>query len=148
MDPFSKKLLKELEEMQQQTGRMLRNMSLGRMMPMESGNWKPPVDIYEAEQEIYVYFDLAGVDGDSLNVLVDEHQLLVNGRRQLPGHESIACIHQLEIELGNFERTVSLPSVVDANHVLSAYSNGILVVTLPKRQQKGKVNIKITPGVE
>lgn len=148
MDPFSKKVLKELEEMQQQTGRMLRNMSLCRMMPMESGNWKPPVDIYEAEREIYVYFDLAGVDGDSLNVVVDEHQLRVNGSRQLPSQKSIACIHQLEIELGNFERTISLPSVVDVNNVLSIYSDGILVVTLPKRQQKGKLNIKIAPGVE
>ena len=32
MDPLSRKLLKELEEMQERTGRMLRNMSMARMM--------------------------------------------------------------------------------------------------------------------
>lgn len=146
MDPLSKKLFKELEHMQQQTGRMLRNMSIARMMPMESGNWQPPVDIYEAEDEIYVYVDLAGVDSDKLQVTVDEHQLLVAGKRRLPSQKSIACIHQLEIELGQFQRNVSLPAVVDVAKVKSEYLNGILVVTLPKKKKKGKVQIRITPG--
>ncbi len=41
MDPFSKKLLEELEQMQQ-TGRILRSMSLTRMMPLESGAGSRP----------------------------------------------------------------------------------------------------------
>ncbi len=146
MDTFSKKLFKELEEMQQQTGRMLRSMSISRMMPMETAVWQPPVDIYEAEHETYVYADLAGVDPDLLEVIVDDQKLLIKGKRQLPKQKSIACIHQLEIELGGFERSVSLPSAVDFEQVSSVYSNGILVVTLPKRKQPGKVNIEITSG--
>ncbi len=146
MDPFSKKILKELEQMQQQTGRMLRNMSISRMMPMESGSWQPPVDIYEAENEVYVYVDIAGVEQDDLDVSVDEHRLKISGSRQLPTQKSIACIHQLEIELGAFERVISLPSVIDVDKVDSRYIHGILVVTLPKRQKKGKVKIRITPG--
>lgn len=146
MDPFSKKLFKELEQMQQQTGRMLRSMSLSRMMPMDPGNWQPPVDIYEAEQEIYVYVDLAGAERETLQVTVDEQRLLISGRRQLPAQKSIACIHQLEIELGDFRRTVVLPSRVDVERADSTYTNGILVVTLPKRLKAGKVNIRINPG--
>ena len=60
--------------------------------------------------------------------------------------EAIACIHQLEIELGAFQRTVTLPAVVDVDRVQSAYSGGILAVTLPKRARKGRVTISITPG--
>ncbi|WP_028583315.1 Hsp20/alpha crystallin family protein [Desulfogranum mediterraneum] len=146
MDPFSKKLFQELEQMQQQTGRMLRSMSISRMMPMESGCWQPPVDIYEAENELYVYVDLAGVDPSQLQVTVDEQHLQISGKRQLPAQQSIACIHQLEIELGEFQRVVVLPSMVNVEAVDSTYTNGILVVTLPKRVKKGKVNIRITPG--
>jgi HSP20 family protein len=146
MDPFSKKLLEELEQMQQHTGRILRSMSLSRMMPMEADGWQPAVDIYEAENHIYVYAELAGVVGESLQVMVEGQQLRISGVRQLPPHQSIACIHQLEIELGTFQRTLTLPSAVEVEGVSSTYSNGILVVTLPKRSKQGKVTIRITPG--
>jgi HSP20 family protein len=146
MDPFSKKLLEELEQMQQHTGRILRSMSLSRMMPTGSGGWQPAVDIYEAENLIFVYAELAGVVADSLRVTVDGQQVHISGVRQLPAHQSIACIHQLEIELGGFHRSLSLPSAVEVDGVESSYVNGILVVTLPKRLRKGKVSIRITPG--
>jgi len=146
MDPFSKKLLEELEQMQQHTGRILRSMSLSRMIPVEMDGWQPAVDIYEAENSIYIYAELAGVTGDSLRVTVDGQQLRISGERQLPPHPSIACIHQLEIELGDFQRTLPLPSAVEVEGVESTYINGILMVTLPKRTRKGKVKIRITPG--
>lgn len=146
MDHFSKKIFQELEEMQQQTGRMLRNMSLARMVPMGDRCWQPPVDIYEAESEIYLYFDLAGVGRSDFEVVVGEHQVRVSGRRQLPAQGSIACVHQLEIELGRFERTVSLPSVVDVDRADSSYVDGILMITLPKRQRKTRVRIQVQEG--
>ena len=113
MDPFSKKLLEELEQMQQHTGRILRSMSLSRMMPLESGRWQPAVDIYEAEDTVYVYADLAGVTSENLKVTATEPQLQISGVRQLPAYQSIACIHQLEIELGGFQRIVALPTAVE-----------------------------------
>ena len=146
MDSLSRKLLKEMEEMQQRTGRMLRNMSVSRMLAMESGAWQPPMDIYESEQEYYVYADLAGVDPQSFSVVVDGHRLRVHGKRLLPPHKNIACVHQLEIELGGFDRTVNLPGTVDVDAVTSTYTNGILSITLPKRQARCRVNITIADG--
>lgn len=147
MDPFSKKLLEELEHMQHQTGRILRSMSVTRMMRLESAGWQPAMDIYEAEDWIFVYADLAGVAADSLRVTVTNQQLQVSGVRELPTPESVACIHQLEIELGAFQRAVTLPAVVDVDRVQSSYSGGILAVTLPKRAKKDRVIISITSGV-
>ena len=146
MDPFSKKMLEELEQMQQHTGRILRSMSLSRMMPLESGGWQPAVDIYEAEEKVHVYADLAGISSESLRVTATGQQLQISGVRELPKHTSIACIHQLEIELGAFQRVVPLPATVDVDRVESSYSNGILIITLPKRVRKGKVTIRINPG--
>ena len=148
MDRFSKKLVQELEATQQQTGRMLRNMSLARMVPVESGYWQPPADIYEAETEIYIYFDLAGVVLDNFEVIVGEHQVHINGIRQLPVQGTIACVHQLEIEIGRFERILSLPAVVDVDRATSSYSDGILMLTLPKRQKKSRVCIQVHGGEE
>ena len=145
MDSFSKKLLAELEEMEQ-VGRRLRNMSLARMMPYSSGSWQPQVDVYEAEEALYLYADLAGVAAESLNVTADERQIRIQGVRRLPAQSSIACVHQLEIELGTFDRTISLPASVEASRVTSVYSDGILVITLPKRKKTCKVQIRIIPG--
>jgi len=145
MDPMRRKLLKELEEMQQ-TGRMLRNMSMARLSSFDTGIWKPAVDIYESEKQYYVYFDLAGADPRSFTVVADEQRLRVHGRRKLPDHETIACVHRLEIELGVFDRSVMLPGAVDIEGVTSTYTNGILAVILPKRQSRAKVNIEITTG--
>ena len=145
MDPLRRKLLKELEEMQQ-TGRMLRNMSMVRLSSFDTGIWQPAVDIYESEKEYYVYFDLAGADSQSFTVVVHEQRLHVNGRRKLPHHKAIACVHQLEIELGMFERSVMLPGPVDMEEVTSSYTTGVLMVILPKRQSKAKVNIEIMSG--
>jgi HSP20 family protein len=130
--------------MQAQTGRMLRSMSLTRMMPFETTGYQPPVDVYQAEDEVYVYCDLAGTAPESIELLAAEHQLRISGRRQLPPQKSIACIHQLEIELGGFERTISLPTQIDVNRVQSDYSNGILTVILPSKRKKGKVKIEIS----
>ena len=148
MDSLTKKLMKELEEMQQQTGRMLRNMSLARMMSVESGQWLPAVDVYESDREYIIYCDLAGADSESLSVVVDGEQVRISGDRRLPKHESIACVHQLEIELGRFSRVVSLPGLVDVEEVRSVYVNGILSISLAKRHSRGKVNITITSGDE
>ena len=133
MAPLSKRLFREIQEMQMQTGRMLRNMSFPRMIRLESDLWQPPVDIYESDEELTVYCDLAGVTKDSLELLVEEHQMHISGRRQLPKPQAIVRIHQLEIELGPFERTVALPAIIDVEQASSSYLDGILVVSLKKR---------------
>lgn len=148
MDSLSKKLMKELENMQQQTGRMLRNMSLARMVSAETGQWHPAIDVYESDREFLVYCDLAGVDSNSFSVVVEGSRVRISGKRLLPQHESIACVHQLEIELGPFTRSVALPGMVDIDGVRSVYTNGILTIYLPKKPVRGRINILITSGEE
>ncbi|MBC8208967.1 MAG: Hsp20/alpha crystallin family protein [Desulfobulbaceae bacterium] len=141
MDPLSKKIMQELAVMQQ-SGRMLRNLSLSRMMKATA--WQPAVDIYEGDDEILLHLDLAGVDPRNISVLVDEFQVRISGRRQLLAQEEIACVHQLEIEQGAFERIVTLPVQVDGSRAESRYHQGILVLALPKRVCSGKVRITIS----
>ncbi len=145
MERYRKKLIAELEAMQE-AGRMLRNLSLARMTPMGGPNWQPPMDIYEAETAFFLIAELAGVGKDDLRVVVDEHQIRISGARELPLHQAIACVHQLEIEVGRFERTLHLPAPVDIERVSSVYRDGMLVVTLPKKTRKSRVRITVISG--
>ncbi len=147
------------------TGRMLRNMSFTRMIRVESGLWQPPVDIYESGEEVTVYCEVAGVKKESLELLVEEHQVHIRGRRLLPTPQATAvsggaasqalwmdeerpiiCIHQLEIELGPFARTVALPALIDVDRVTSSYLDGILVVSLRKKRVESQITVRIQVG--
>jgi len=128
------------------TSRMMRNMSYARMIRLDAGLWRPSVDVYESGDEIAIYCDLAGVAKDSLEVLVEEHQLHISGHRQLSMPQAIACIHQLEIEQGSFARTVEFPVLVDVDQVASTYLDGILVVSLKKKRVESQITVRIQVG--
>lgn len=127
------------------TGRILRNMSLARMVTVDPGGWQPAVDLYESGDAFILYCDLAGADRQSLEVLVAEEQVQIRGRRRLTAPSSIVCVHQLEIELGMFERVITLPEAVDLEQVVSSYEDGILVVSLKKRNEH-QVVVRIQIG--
>jgi len=73
-------------------------------------------------------------------------QVRVSGKKELTAQKAIAGIHQLEIEVGAFERTIPLPAAVQVDEVTSSYNNGILIITLPKKRKRGKVCITISAG--
>ena len=111
MDDFDRRIIEELKEMERQMGRMLRNTTLTRMMPLSSCNdWEPAVDIYETTDDVVIYMDTAGIDMDNLT----------------------CCIHQLEIELGCFKRIISFPVSVAVSRTSLSCNNGILEIMLPK----------------
>lgn len=135
MDSFDNRLIKEFQELERQMGRMLRNMSITRMTPVQNtGGWRPAVDVYETVDAVYIYLDTAGIDMEGLTVTAESNGLTVSGRRQLPGRENVCCIHQLEIELGRFSRTITFPVTVDAAGIALGCRNGILEIRLPKMQ--------------
>lgn len=146
MAPFSKKLFREIQELQMQTGRLLRNMSFTGMITIESGLWQPAVDIYESDETITLYCELAGVMRESLELLVEEHQVHISGRRKLAKPQAIVRIHQLEIEQGTFARIVLLPAIIDVEQVSSSYEDGILVVSLKKRKAENQITVRMQVG--
>lgn len=139
MDPFRKRT-----GMEGHLGRMIRNMSLHRMNPLQSGTWPAATDVYESADEVIIFMDVSGIDPEKLSVVANELSVTVSGERQLPVSENITRIHQLEIERGYFERSIPLPKPVDTSSTSSTYKNGVLIVTMPKRKHQGKVRIKVT----
>ena len=139
MDPFRKQSGKE-----GQLGRMIRNMSLHRMIPLQSGTCPAATDVYESDDDVIIFMDVSGINPENLSVVAHEMSVTVSGERQLPVSELITRIHQLEIERGCFERTIPLPKPVDTAATSSTYKNGFLIIKLPKLKHKGKIQIKVT----
>jgi HSP20 family protein len=86
-----------------------------------------PVDLYEEQDHTYVRAELPGVNRDEINVEMDNGYLTISATRKTKGpagEESFAL-----------SRSVAIPEDVHADKVSAAYENGVLTVTLPKREE-------------
>ena len=130
--------------MERRLGRMIRSMSFGGTFGYSAnGNSRLAVDVYESEKEVLVYMDVAGVDPENLSVVLERERLTVSGEREFPALD-LCCIHQLEIDYGPFQRSVSLPPQVDPEKASSEFRHGILVVRIPKKETRGRIRIPIS----
>jgi HSP20 family protein len=91
-----------------------------------------PVDLYEDKDNAYVRAELPGVSRDAINIEIVDGNLTINATRK-NGDESV-----------NLNRSVSIPSAVQADKVSAAYENGVLTVTLPKQEQAKPRKIDIS----
>ncbi len=114
---------------------------VGFMFP--AGNWFPAADVYETASAIVVCIDISGMEPESLAVMAEESRVTVSGRRGYEPQDRVSNIHQLEIERGFFERSISLPKTVDISRVVSESRNGFLQITLPLRCSAGKIKITV-----
>lgn len=143
MDPFKKSRLNTFDEIEKEFGRMLRNMSAHRMFPYQSDKLVPPTDVYETVKEFIVYMEIPGIDPDKLSVIADHTRVTVSGKRLKPIFDHTTCIHQLEIEYGRFERTISLTGPIDIEATSSVCKNGFLLIRLPKKNIQTQIKVKI-----
>jgi HSP20 family protein len=97
-----------------------------------SGDWAPAVDIYETEEAYEIIAELAGVDRDHIEVYADARMLTIAGWRADPVPGGKVCVHQMEIEQGQFRRRVALPGDADTDRVAARYRDGFLLISIPK----------------
>lgn len=88
-------------------------------------------DVYEAENAVVYEIDLPGFDKSAVTVQIRDNQLVIKGER-LRDYEGSVAIHLSERPFGSFERSFSIPSGVEQEHVKAKFDNGVLKVTLPK----------------
>jgi HSP20 family protein len=131
---FSKRFGKDFGELGGYSGRMLRTTSLARMVQLQSGSdWRPAVDVYETDDAVSICVDVAGIDVSNISLSITNSRIIIAGRRKWPLCKNLRRVHQLEIEHGYFERSVSLPVSVDVSMVTSECVDGILEIRLPKK---------------
>jgi HSP20 family protein len=88
-----------------------------------------PVDLYEDKDNTYVRAELPGLNRDDINVEMTDGTLTIAASRKTPGTNGEAE------ESFSFSRSVSIADEVDTDKVSANYENGVLTVTLPKREE-------------
>lgn len=95
--------------------------------------WRPHIDIYETSEEIVVTAEVAGIRDEGIDLEIASRSLKISGFREVQRAKADTSYHLAEISFGYFERTVSLPCLVDTATAETTYNNGLLEIRLKKR---------------
>lgn len=108
--------------------------------------WTPPVDIVENENELVLTADVPGIKMEDIDIKLEDGTLTISGSRKFESEKKEGGYHRIERAYGQFQRAFSLPESVDAEKVTAAYDNGVLRVTLPKKEIAKPRSIKVSVG--
>jgi HSP20 family protein len=104
----------------------------------------PPADVVVHEDAVDVYMDVPGLNAESLEIELENDTLTVRGERRWPYGSQDGGMRRIERRFGRFERSLRVPSDLDADAVEASLNDGVLTLHIPmsKRAKPRRVEIK------
>ena len=93
----------------------------------------PPTNVGATPERVDVYLFAAGLDPKSLDISIQQNLLAVSGERKVPVDEAADYYRQERYD-GEFRRVITLPDDVDPNRVEAKYRDGVLQITVQRRE--------------
>ena len=107
---------------------------LTRSSQLLSG-WTPSIDVSETKDNVVVRAELPGMKREEIELTLHEGTLSISGERKTENKYEDSEIHRSERFFGRFQRSIGLPSPVNADKVKAQYQDGVLTITLPKTEE-------------
>lgn len=104
--------------------------------------WSPAVDILETENELLLKMDVPDINLKDVDIRLENETLTVSGERKFEQPQGKGY-HRIERSYGAFARSFTLPNTVDTEKVRADYKQGVLTVTLPKKEVAKPRSVKI-----
>jgi HSP20 family protein len=95
-----------------------------------AATWKPATDLFRSGNDWLIKMEVAGVSPEEVQLSAQRNVLHVRGRRRDLYLQGGYTCHKLEINYTNFERSITLPGVIDAGGIRTEYRDGILRIFL------------------
>ena len=105
--------------------------------------WAPAVDIYETEHELVVKADIPEIKPEELDICVENNILTIRGERKFEKKVNEENYLRVERTYGSFARSFSLANTVNSEAIKADYSNGVLTLSIPKREETKPKQIKV-----
>ena len=110
---------------------------------LEKGTWAPAVDIYETNDSFVVSADLPGLNKDEIQIDLKDNTLTLKGEKKFEEKVSKDNYIRVERSYGSFVRSFTLPQNVDPEKIKAKYKEGVLEVTIPKKEDARPKQIKV-----
>jgi HSP20 family protein len=105
--------------------------------------WAPPVDIYEDDNAFLIKLELPEVSRDEVKVNLNENTLSISGERRVENEQKRENYHRVERSYGQFYRSFTLPPNVNPEGINAQFKDGVLRLTLPKREEAKPKQIEV-----
>ncbi len=139
-DPF-----RDLLTLQDRMNRLFDDSVRGARAADESTtSWSPAVDIYETENEIVLKAELPEVNQKDIDIQIENSTLTIQGERKPDTTIKQESYHRIERAYGRFNRSFTLPNLVDQEKIKAEYKDGVLKIELPKREERKPKQIKVS----
>lgn len=128
---------------------MLRKMNeiageIERGFTVETGGFNPRIDIFEDNSNVYITAELAGIPKEKVSIKLNEDRVLViSGRKERNESEKDKIYLRNERTFGEFSRSFVLPENLDLTAVKANYRDGVLEISIPKKQPEPPKEIEI-----
>jgi HSP20 family protein len=110
-----------------------------------SFSFVPRVDVIEEDKAFEIHVAVPGMNKDEFKIDLNDNYLTISGERKYSKEKKENLYRSFETQYGSFSRSFSLPENVDGEKITAQYTNGILVVTVPKDEKKTlKQTIKVS----
>ena len=128
----------EIERMFERMNRQFNELSEGSQLPATTGGPQSvSMDVAEQDEEYVVTADLPGYEKGDIDLSISDRTLRVGVDREESSDESDedGTYIRRERRRQSVSRTITLPEEVEEDESSAAYNNGVLTVTLPKRDR-------------
>lgn len=103
--------------------------------PAPAGRWVPAIDVTETPETFVVETEVPGIDPKKIEISVIGDTLTVTGEKESTEETKDVVRHHVERTYGAFARSVTLPAAVDPDRLSATSKDGILTITLGKREE-------------
>ena len=111
--------------------------------PAPLSRWNPAVNVYQDKDQFTVVVELPGFKKEEIEISLHDDTLTISGERKR--EESSEQEFLTERLYGKFQRSLTLPTAVDADKVKASYKDGLLQVVLPKAEEAKPKQIEVAP---
>jgi len=142
---FPGSLLGELERLQRQFDEALGAPGRAASIRSVAPGTFPAINIGNTPTSVEIYAFAPGLDASKTEVTLDRGVLWLAGERaaELPDPGERRLVYSRERTTGAFKRAISLPDDVDPAQVTAAYRDGVLHVSLARREEAQPKRITI-----
>jgi HSP20 family protein len=141
---FPGDMFADFEALQRQVEQLLGNRWPSSIRAAGRGAF-PAINMGVTADAVEVYAFAPGIDGSKLEVSVDRGVLTISGERStgLPEASDKVSVYSDERFSGPFRRAISLPEDADSSRIEAKYRDGILRITVPKRENAKPRRIEV-----
>jgi HSP20 family protein len=115
-------------------------------IPLVKTSFLPPCDVYETKDNIVLKAEIPGMKKEDLELTIENGILTIKGEKKEEKETTEENFYRVERAYGHFFRTFTLPNKVNVEKIHAVYTDGILMVEMPKLETAKPKSIKI--GIE